>query len=59
MTATRIDRVPNQPKTPMRSFRCDDELWDQVKEYAVATETNNTAVVVLALRDFFANGAGR
>lgn len=53
MTATTIRAVPNQPKTPMRSFRCDDALWDQVKDYATANETTNTAVVVVALKKFF------
>lgn len=34
------DRVrgvsPNQPKTPMHSFRCPDDLWEQGKAAAEA-----------------------
>lgn len=30
MTAT-VGRVPNQPKTPLHSFRVDDELWEAAK----------------------------
>lgn len=26
--------MPNQPKTPLRGFRCDDELWDAAKAKA-------------------------
>lgn len=28
------DVVPNKPKTPLRSFRVDDETWDAAKAEA-------------------------
>lgn len=34
MTPTTVSRVPNQPKTPMHSFRCPDELWEAAKATA-------------------------
>lgn len=33
MTPT-LSRVPNQPKTPLHSFRVDDELWEAAKKRA-------------------------
>lgn len=29
-----VSGVPNQPKTPLHSFRVDDELWDAAKKRA-------------------------
>lgn len=34
MTPIRLARVPNQPKTPLHSFRCPDDLWDAAKAKA-------------------------
>lgn len=34
MTPDTVTRVPNQPKTPLHSFRCPDELWDAAKAKA-------------------------
>lgn len=45
MTTARVVRVPNQPKTPMHSFRCPDELWDAAK--AKADERGETVTDVL------------
>lgn len=36
---------PNQPKTPLHSFRCETQLWDAVK--AKARENNETIADVL------------
>lgn len=33
MTPT-LGRVPNKPKTPLHSFRVDDELWEAAKKRA-------------------------
>lgn len=44
MTTT-IQRVPNQPKTPMHSFRCPDELWKAAVE--VAAERDETVAELL------------
>lgn len=30
----RLSPMPNKPKTPMHSFRCEDELWEAAKERA-------------------------
>lgn len=34
MTPTTVDDVPNRPKTPLHSFRVDDELWSAAKKRA-------------------------
>ena len=49
-TAT-IDLVPNQPKTPMHSFRCDDELWEAGKAAAARQGTTLAAVLRDAIRE--------
>ena len=50
--ATTLNRVANQPKTPLHSFRCDDELWEAVK--VRARENGETIADVLrrALADY-------
>lgn len=45
---SRVARVPNQPKTPLHSFRVDDELWEAAK--ARAEERGET--LADALRKF-------
>lgn len=49
--------VPNQPKTPMHSFRCSDELWDAAK--ATAEKRGETVADVLrkALDRYVKRGA--
>lgn len=48
----RLRGVPNQPKTPMHSFRCPDELWDAAKEAtAVLGNTTITAELQRALKN--------
>lgn len=41
--------MANQPKTPARTFRIPDPLWEKVKQEADTKGTTSTAVVVAAL----------
>lgn len=41
--------MPNQPKTPNRTFRIPDELWDAVKRVAKVRGETVTEVVIRAL----------
>jgi len=45
MTPATVRRVPNAPKTPMHSFRCPDDLWEQAK--VKAEERGETVADVL------------
>lgn len=47
----KIDPVPNQPKTPARAARIDDELWDRVKAEATRRDETATDIVRRALRE--------
>lgn len=44
--------VPNQPKTPLRSFRIPDELWEAAKSKAAARGEDLSTVVRAALRRY-------
>lgn len=44
--------VPNRPKTPIHSFRCEDDLWDSAKEAAEANGETLTAVLRRALQRY-------
>lgn len=44
--------MPNQPKTPARSVRVPDELWDAVKAQAEQRGETVTDAVVRALRRY-------
>lgn len=44
--------MPNQPKTPLHSFRVDDELWQQVLDAARANWQTIADVLRSALRDY-------
>lgn len=44
--------MPNQPKTPMRTFRVPDDLWHAAKARSVAEGTSVTAILVAALRTY-------
>lgn len=46
--------MPNQPKTPARAVRVDDETWDQVKAEAVERGEYASDVVRRALQEYFA-----
>lgn len=39
--------VPNQPKTPLQSFRCDVELW-RAAQVKARTEGSNLGAVLRA-----------
>lgn len=43
---------PNQPKTPLRAIRIDDELWTAVKEKAEAEGRNVSEIIRAALRRY-------
>lgn len=48
--------MPNSPKTPTRTFRCPNALWEAAKEKAALTEppVTVTQVILKALEDFVA-----
>jgi antitoxin component of RelBE/YafQ-DinJ toxin-antitoxin module len=51
--------VPNQPATPLRAIRIDDELWDAAKKVAADRDETVSDVIRRALeryvRDWPAN----
>lgn len=50
--------MPNQPKTPLRSMRIDDDLWNAVRMKTKREGRSITSVIVRALRSYVAEGAG-
>ncbi len=42
--------MPNQPKTPLRSFRIADELWAAARAQSIRDGVPLTAVVTAALQ---------
>lgn len=50
--------MPNQPKTPLRSMRIDDDLWNAVRTKTKREGRSITSVIVLALRSYVTEGAG-
>lgn len=44
--------MPNQPKTPLRSFRVPDETWQAALRRAQREGTTLTAVLVEALEEY-------
>jgi hypothetical protein len=46
--------MPNQPKTPVRGIRVDDELWRAAQEKAKAEGRTMTDVLVAYLRRYVA-----
>lgn len=44
--------MPNQPKTPMRSFRVDDELWRAAHRAAAANGETLTEVLRRSLQAY-------
>ena len=46
--------MPNQPKTPLRSLRVSDELWEAVKVKAEARGETVTDVLVRSLQRYVA-----
>ena len=57
MTPDTVATVPNQPKTPLHSFRVDTKLWNDAKE--LARENGETIADVLrrALERYVKRGA--
>jgi predicted transcriptional regulator len=49
--------VPNAPKTPLRSVRIDDDLWERTAEAAEARGTDRSEVVRAALEHAFKSRA--
>ena len=44
--------MPNAPKTPTRTFRCPDEVWNAAKEKAAQEGQTVTEIILEALRDY-------
>lgn len=53
-TPDRIPRMPNQPKTPVRGLRVDDDLWHAAQEKAKAEGRTMTDVLVAYLKRYVA-----
>jgi len=47
-----LDHVPNKPKTPLQSFRCDVELWKAAQEKARSDGTTLGAVLRAYLKRY-------
>lgn len=54
MTRTTLPSVPNKPKTPLQSFRCEVELWRAAQAKARANGTNLGAVLRAYLKRYVA-----
>ena len=52
ISSARIRGVPNQPKTPMHAFRCEDELWQDAKDAASIRGETLADVLRRGLRDY-------
>lgn len=52
MTPATVRRVPNQPKTPQRSFRIPADLYAKAKVRAAERGETVTDVIVRALRRY-------
>lgn len=46
--------MPNAPKTPTRTFRCPDDLWEAAKDKAAVESRTVTDVLIKALKDYVA-----
>ena len=44
--------MPNQPKTPHRSVRLNDDIWENLQAIATQTGLSVSDVIRLALTDF-------
>jgi hypothetical protein len=44
--------VPNAPKTPTKTFRCPDDLWNPAKAKAASEERTVTDVLIKALQEY-------
>jgi predicted transcriptional regulator len=50
--------VANQPKTPQRSIRIDDELWTAAKSVAKANQESVSDIIRTALQHYIAQPPG-
>lgn len=50
---------PNQPKTPLHSFRCDDDLWNAAKGRARQHDETIADVLRRALHEYMVDGQCR
>jgi hypothetical protein len=50
--------MPNQPKTPLRSVRVPDPLWDATKTEAAKRGETATDVVIRALTEYISDEPG-
>lgn len=48
----RLSAMPNKPKTPMHSFRVDDELWEAAKKRAEERDETLTEALRKFLRRY-------
>jgi hypothetical protein len=46
--------MPNQPKTPVRGIRVDDQLWHAAQEKAKVEERTMTDVLIAYLKRYVA-----
>ncbi len=44
--------MPNAPKTPTRTFRCPDDLWNAAKDKAAVEDRTVTDVLIKALQEY-------
>ncbi|HEY0938415.1 MAG TPA: hypothetical protein VGD91_32290 [Trebonia sp.] len=51
--------MPNQPKTPVRGIRVDEDLWRAAQEKAEAEGRTMTAVLVAYLKRYVATPTRR
>lgn len=52
MTSARLSRMPNQPRTPLRSFRIPDELYEAAQAKAADKGESVSDVVRRALERY-------
>ena len=51
-TPDRVRAMPNQPKTPVRGIRVDEDLWRAAQHKAAAEGRTLTAVLVAYLKRY-------
>lgn len=51
-TSGQASAVPNQPSTPNRNVRIDDDLWAEVERIAADQRLTPSEVVRIALRTY-------
>lgn len=59
MTPGTLSRMPNQPRTPLHSFRCDDHLWNTAKTKARSNGETIADVLRRALDTYQGEAATR